>query len=316
MKAHVPTWLWWMLLAGFVLALGGCRAASPVSTAAAPGETPIASTAPAQPAATPTPTVTPTASATPVPTPTATLAPPCLWGRVREATLQSSPPPLLAGVTVTFAWTVENTGACPWETPLELEPLGEPPPQWEARFNGGPQVEPGEQLEVAVALPVPPATEPRFFAWTLRTSTGEAIPLSPAPLTLALPPVITPTPTVFIPILVQRQVTLTHGQNLNFDDGMADIIYYAFGPGNQSLVHIGRKMRVAPVYQWPPDYYTCRNLNYGERNAIDQPQYQVGSTFCFLTNEGRYGGLRIDSVYSVGDRWYIVLTYFTWDLQP
>lgn len=311
-----PAWLGLAALLLAIIMLGaGCRPGqqppegqgqSPTLTAFSSASTPsrLATIPPKQ--LTSTPSLSPTA--TPSPTPV------CWQARVRRAVWQGATPPLVAGASLQVVWEIENTGSCPWPTPLELRPQGEAPEEWEAEILA-PEglVPPGGRVQVRLSLLTQVQESPRFWRWTLYTAEGQTLPLQPPALTLALPPVLTPTPTFAIPILVQRQVTLTHNQNLNFDDGFPDIIYYAFGPGNQSLVHIERKMRIAPVYEWPPDYYTCRNLPYGERNAIDQPQYKIGTTYCYRTNEGRYGALRIDSVYEVNGQWYIVLTFFTWD---
>ena len=112
---------------------------------------------------------------------------------------------------------------------------------------------------------------------------------------------------------MQRQVDVKPGDNVNFDDGGPEVTYIFNGEGDQSLLHVGDHVYFVPIYYWPPDFADCYRASYATKNALLNPHYQVGTGFCFTTNEGRVGALRIDAYYvDARDVPHLVLTYITW----
>ena len=293
---------WWRalglsgLLVGWVLGAGACsRAAQPTPS---PSPLPTAQVV--------RHTATPTATPTRTPTPTT----PCLDAQVETAAEVGDRVP--AGQTQTYTWQVRNTGACPWPAPLFLAA------QTGSDFAGQPievadAVAPGESVTVAVTVRAPAAAGAYEGRWQVRLPTGEVV---PARLTLrleVLPPTPTPTVTPGPPVLVQRQVDVKPGDNVNFDDGGPEVTYIFNGEGDQSLLHVGDHVYFVPIYYWPPDFADCYRASYATKNALLNPHYQVGTGFCFTTNEGRVGALRIDAYYvDARDVPHLVLTYLTW----
>ncbi|NPA31080.1 MAG: hypothetical protein GXO37_03670 [Chloroflexi bacterium] len=253
-----------------------------------------------------TPSVTPTATSTPTASPTV----PCWAAQVAEPAEIVAQAPV--GAAVEVAWQVTNTGACPWEPPLTLVALEgsdlDAPP-WESTQT----VPPGETLEVRVALQAPATPGAYTALWALRPAHAEPVPQTLTLRLEALPPTPTPTPTPGPPVFVQRQVDVTPGDNINFDDGGAEIAYGYNGPDDQGLGHVGDHVFFMPIYYWPPDFADCYHAAYTTKNAILNPQYQVGQAFCYTTNERRVGALHIDGYYvDARGTPHLVLTYITW----
>ncbi len=291
-KARVVGWL--VALAWALAACGG--------TAPAPTATPTA--LPTAVVVRRTPTASPTVTVTPSPTT------PCWAAQVEgDATVTAQVP---AGGTVEVAWQVTNTGACPWEPPLTLtaaEGSDLDAPRWQADAA----VAPGETLEVRVAL-LAPATPGVYTAhWALRPAQAEPFPPTLSLRLEVLPPTPTPTVTPGPPVFVQRQVDVTPGRGINFDDGSVEVNYGYNGADDQGLGHVGSHVFFVPIYYWPPDFADCYHAAYTSKNAILNPQYQIGQAFCYTTNEGRVGALRIDGYY-VDERGtpHLILTYITW----
>ncbi len=179
-------------------------------------------------------------------------------------------------------------------------------------------------LKVGGGLAAPTATlVPPTVAITHRppTATPTATPTTPPTVTPTVTPTPTPTqtptatPTFTVtpgpPAFRFEQVDLTPGTILNFDDGMAEILYTRDGG---QLLHVGDHVYFyGPLYFWPPDFADCYHAPYKSKNALAQPEDLVGFAFCYTTNERRVGALHVDRAYV--DRQgvtHLVLTYVTW----
>ncbi len=296
-----PGWQGWpraaVVLVNLAWLLVGCGKAA---SAARMTPTPLPTAVVERYTATPSPTLAPT------PSPTV----PCWAARALDkAEVQMQAP---AGEAVEVVWAVANVGACPWDAPLTLVAAPDSalaPPTWEATAP----VAPGEVLEVRVILQAPADAGAYVARWALRPAHAEPIPLVLTLHLQVLPPTPTPTVTPGPPVFVQRQVDVTPGDSINFDDGSAEIAYGYNGPNDQGLGHVGDHVFFVPIYYWPPDFADCYHAAYTRKNAILNPQYQVGQAFCYTTNEKRVGALRIDGYYvDAQGTPHLILTYVTW----
>ncbi len=288
-----PYW-WALLLLGLGL-LAACTwgRATPPPTATLPPTVTL-------PPDTPTPTMTPLPSPTPSPTP------PCWLADVTAG--QGQHYAVVAGSVLTLTWQVQNVGSCTWTAPLELIPLAD------ADLPGGTvntpdQIAPGATVALKLTLTVPDEGGDYHGRWQLVTGNGEAVPGTLQAEVRVMVPTATPTATPGAPVFIQRQVDLSPGNGLNFDDGLVDVTY------NGGLGHKGDFVYFyGPLYFWPPDIADCYNAPYNpQRNAISDPSRYVGLSFCYTTNEGRVGALHIDAVYTDdAGRPHLVLTYITW----
>ncbi len=269
----------------------------------------------ARPAPTPTPlptarlvrlTATPTFTPSPSPSPTT----PCFAVEIDgPAEVQAQ---ALVGETVTAQWRLVNVGACPWPGPLAL--AMQPDSAFPGRLATGPEeIAPGEAIDIAVSITAPETPGEYVGRWALRTAQGELLPVDLRLRLQAVPPTPTPTATPGPPLFVYRQVDVTPGDSINFDDGGAEVAYGYNGPNDQGLGHVGDHVFFKPIYYWPPDFADCYNASYGLKNALLNPQNQVGMAFCYTTNEKRVGALRIDGYY-IDNRGtpHLVVTYMTW----
>ena len=296
-------WRWVGLMlwvGGWAFGAGACTQARALPAATA---TPLPPTATLMPSSTPSPTISPSPTLTPSPTT------PCLDARVQgPAEIEDQ---VLVGTTHTYTWQVVNTGACSWEPPFTLVALADS--EWpDFALDRTSTVAPGETLPVTLDVTAPAEPGEVVGRWTLRTAAEDLIPVTLSLRLRVIPPTPTPTATPGPPVFVQRQVDVTPGKVINFDDGYADVAYNYNGPEDQGLGHTGVVFFV-PIYFWPPDFADCYHAPYTSKNAILNPQYQVGQAFCYITNEKRVGALRIDGYYvdPTGTP-HLVLTYITW----
>lgn len=310
----VPKRWTFALLGWMALLLAGCGVGFRGRVSSPPAPTP-SSTPRVRAFASPSPTLSPTSTPRSA---TATPTPPCLAARVLEAELiQLSDIPLVSGAELQVRWVVENTGTCPWEPPLELVPQGDPSFEWQARVKPQDTVPPGGQVKVRLTLIAPQAGGTYHQAWALRTGQGQTVPLvAGAPLALAIPVrEITPTPTFAMVVYAQRQVTLRQGDLLELDEGVKEFIYVVNGPNDQTLLHVGDKVLITPLYMWPPDFFACKNAHFTSKNAILNPHRKVGTAYCYITEERRIGALRIDNAYRAKGVWYLTISFITWDFK-
>jgi len=294
-------WRWAGLMlwvGGWAFGAGACTQARALPTATATRPLPTAQVVRSTPTASPTPTETPSPTT------------PCLDAQVQgppEAEYE-----VLVGATQTHTWQIVNTGACPWEPPLATVALPDSPWPGGALDVTAP-VAPGETLPVTVDVTAPAEPGDVVGRWTLRTASGDLIPVTLSLRLHVIPPTPTPTATPGPPVFVQRQVDVKPGDSINFDDETVEVSYGYNGPDDQGLGHVGDHVFFVPIYYWPPDFADCYHAPYGSRNALLNPHWMVGQAFCYTTNQKRVGALHIDSYY-IDDKGtpHLVLTYITW----
>ncbi len=288
---------WWRrgLSLALVLLLAACQAARPSAT----------------PTALPLPTAqvqrhTATPSLTPSPEPSPTT--PCLAAQALRPTEARVRGPLQSEQVVT--WQIQNTGACPWEPPLTLAPQGQNPFAGQATLEPA-SVPPGGTLTVRLHIRLPATPGTYAGNWRVRTGQGQEVPLTLRLHGEAIPPTPTPTATPGPPLFVQRQVDLTSGKSVNFDNGTVDAAFNFNGPQDYGLGHEGDFVFFYRIYYWPPDFADCYHAPYTSKNALLNPV--PGETYCFTTNEGRVGALRVEGLYYDDQgKAHLVLTYLTW----
>ena len=279
--------------------------------------------------ATPTPETTPTPSSVPA-EPTATFlatfthtaATVCDQAAAAYPTIDITIPDdteIPAGQAFTKVWRVVNTGTCNWTAEYAAIFVSGEQMQAPAEVNISEPVAPGQSVDIDVTMIAPSETGTYQGNWKLQNANGDEFGIGPSGneefwvRIVVVPgeaPTETPVPTP--QVLVNGSLTLNAAQSvdldtLQLDTAGADLAYQQADGGHQLSPLAGVSLGVFGAGQ--PTFGQCQSTATGAV-SINLEATETGTYFCYITNQGLIGWVRLDTLDTENNS--VNITILTW----
>jgi hypothetical protein len=275
------------------------------------------------------PEATPTATSIPVeptetflPTFTHTAATVCDQAAAAYPTIDITIPDdteIPAGQAFTKVWRVVNTGTCNWTAEYTAIFVSGEQMQAPAEVNISEPVAPGQSVDIDVTMIAPSETGTYQGNWKLRNANGEEFGIGPSGneefwvRIVVVPgeaPTETPVPTP--QALVSGSVTLNAAQSvdldtLQLDTAGSDLTYQQADGGHQLSPLASVSLGVFGAGQ--PTFELCQSTATGAV-SINLEATETGTYFCYITNQGLIGWVRLDTLDTENN--YVNITILTW----
>ncbi len=266
----------------------------------------------------PSPTPAPSETLAP-PTPTVTITPLCdlaAAGFPIDVTIPDDTV-MQPGQSFTKTWRLRNVGTCTWTRQYSAvwfsgEMLSAPSAVAMPR-----PVAAGESVEISVDMTAPGSRGTYQSNWKLRNAAGLLFGIGPngespfwvriqvveTPTETALPlpqPSLTPTATATPDVHIMGQVSLSPGDQLDLDSlklntGLEEDVLYQLNASNNALLTPLNGATLGVFGASAPSLQNCRAASLSSA-SLPVESLTAGTYLCALSNQGRYGWLRLNSL--------------------
>ncbi len=182
--------------------------------------------------------------------------------------------------------------------------------------NSGDYLADGPVFPIIKVLPCYPAPTPVVVTLLPTSAPGSDVLSTPVTLVPELElPTDTPTPTPLPMKVFSGYVTLYDGEGVDLENsgGTIEMVYSVFDGSTHYLGQAGNGgTAFAPLYE-SPTYEICATSISGWSTSVSIAQ---GNFYCYKTDQGNYGWLRIDKLEQEGNGeirpWAATITFATW----